>query len=109
MTEHLGLLPLEERMRVMQENEARERDYLASQEQHREHERITQQRRELEEHLTERGRHYLETTGQQPPQSALERWQAEFVETKAREHEADNRRRFEDAGYDQAAQRDTVF
>lgn len=109
MHSYLGNLPPEERVRVMQQNEAREKDFVASQEMRREAARIAGQRQELEEHLTERGRRYVENTGTQPTETTLAAWRDEWTDAHEREHEADNRRRYETAGYDQAGQRDTVF
>lgn len=109
MQSYLASLPLEERAKKMQELEAQERDFVASQEMRREAARIEGQRRDLERHLTERGRRYVENTGAQPTEATLAAWRDEWTDAREREHEADNRRRYEAAGYDQAGQRDTIF
>ena len=71
--------------------------------------RIQGQRAELERHLTERGTRYLEQTGSQPSADLVATWTDEYATEREREQQADERRRYEDAGYDQAGQRDTVF
>ncbi len=101
---YLGNLPLEERVQKMQELEAQEKDFEASQRMRREAAGIEGQRQEMERHVTERGKRYLENTGAVPTQTQVAAWRDEHADQREAEHQADNRRR-----YDEAAARDSIF
>jgi hypothetical protein len=104
MTEHLGLLPLDERVKAMAEIDRKAAEYEQNERDKAELARVQGQRAELEEHLTERGRRYIDATGSRPTEATLATWRDEYASEREREHQADNRRR-----HDEAAARDSIF
>ncbi len=93
MTERQSKFDLEvaERQRVEERRERYERDEA----ERAELARIEGQRKELEEHLTERGRRYIDATGSRPTEATLAGWRDEYAAAQEREHEAERQRRVE--------------
>jgi hypothetical protein len=86
-----------EAIKEQQELRRREQEYDRQQQERRELREIEAKRAELDQHLKRRGVDYLEHTGQQPPRSLVQRWQAEFVDAKEIEREAERQTRFDEA------------
>ena len=104
MTEHLGLLPLDERVKKMAEIDRKAAEYEQHQRDKAERRRVEARRQELERHLTERGRRYVENTGAVPSEATVAGWRDEWAAEHEAEHEAERQKR-----YDVAAADDGIF
>ena len=100
MSAHLGLLPLDERVKKMAEIDRKAAEYEQQQRDAAELRRVENQRQELERHLTERGRRYVENTGAVPSEVTVAGWRDEWAAEKEAEHEAERQKRYDAAADD---------
>jgi hypothetical protein len=84
---------IDQRIQHQRELDERREFWEKQQAQHREQERVANQRSEVESYLLRRGEQWTETVGSPPPADVLTRWTQEFLDEKEAMRQAEREKK----------------